>query len=212
MPVTVEREFKPNYFNPNDFTYFDPDAGAVVSHDGLRMLLAGDVMILSLQQALEGFADDASAEILYEIGFDWGQRHFANTDRFIFENYGFHPNVPDSPLSGYAFLCDRGTAASGWGRFFLIEENGLVYVHLHNSCYAMTVGRIGRPACHLYAGLFAGIFSAASETELACIEVMCYSMGADFCRFLLGSREQIDAAAFWLESGMTYESLSEAMK
>jgi uncharacterized protein len=212
MPVTVEREFQPNYFTPQDFVYYDAEAGQAYSHDGLRMIMVGEEMILSLQQALEEFAGDTSALILYQIGFDWGERHYKNTEKFILENYRLHKSIQEMPLSGYAFLCDRGQMASGWGRFFLVEEYGQVFVNLYYSCYAMTVGQIGRPACHIYAGIYAGIFSGASAMALACIEIICYSMGADYCRFLLGSQEAIDATSFWVESGMTYESILENIR
>ncbi len=212
MPVTVEREFQPNYFTPQEFVYFDAEAGLAVSHNGLRMIMVGEEMILALQQALEEFSGDTSALILYQIGLEWGKRHYTNTERFILENYQLHKSIQAMPLSGYAFLCDRGMMASGWGRFFLVEEYGQVFVNLYYSCYAMTVGQIGRPACHIYAGIFAGIFSGASAMDLACIEILCYSMGADYCRFLLGGQDSIDATSFWVESGMTYESVIENIR
>jgi hypothetical protein len=42
---------------------------------------------------------------------------------------------------------------------------------------------------------------------LSSTEIQCYSMGNDFCRFLIGSETRIKAAEFWLSSGATAQEI-----
>jgi hypothetical protein len=37
--------------------------------------------------------------------------------------------------------------------------------------------------------------------DLSSIEIQCYAMGEDHCRFLIGRDERVDAAEFWLNEG-----------
>jgi uncharacterized protein len=55
----------------------------------------------------------------------------------------------------------------------------------------------------LYAGLLAGVFTYIAKRDLSGIEVQCYAMGEDFCKFLIGSEKRINAAQFWLTEGAT---------
>nr|HPH29898.1 4-vinyl reductase [Pseudomonadota bacterium] len=43
--------------------------------------------------------------------------------------------------------------------------------------------------------------------ELSGIEIQCYSMGEDFCKFLIGSAKRINAAQFWVREGATAQEV-----
>ena len=53
----------------------------------------------------------------------------------------------------------------------------------------------------MYAGMFAGVFSVFSREEPDGIEVQCYAMGNDCCKFLIGSKSRVNAAEFWRREG-----------
>jgi uncharacterized protein len=61
----------------------------------------------------------------------------------------------------------------------------------------------------LYAGLLAGFFSAAFSKKLSGTEIQCYAMGNDFCRFLIGSSERIEAAEFWISTGANASEIAQ---
>ncbi len=208
MAVEVQRTYKEDYFNPDDFVYFDHDSGTAVTHNGLRVFLATEDWILALQRSAEEQIGRMSAHFFYQIGYEWGLRHYQNIERILLANHkGYYKSAHDISISGFIYWIDRCIMGSGWGHLELVEENSRIFINLYNSAYAMMVGRIGRPACHVWAGVFAGAFSSAAGIELACIEILCYSMGADLCRFLLDGKEAVDATAFWVESGMRYEDI-----
>jgi hypothetical protein len=60
---------------------------------------------------------------------------------------------------------------------------------------------VGKPVCHIYAGLLAGFFSRLVKKSLNCIEIQCYAMGETYCKFLIGKQDRIDAATFWQNEG-----------
>ncbi|WP_310486910.1 V4R domain-containing protein [Chamaesiphon sp. VAR_69_metabat_338] len=61
----------------------------------------------------------------------------------------------------------------------------------------------------MYSGILAGFFSVAFKQELCSTEIQCYAMGNDFCRFLVGSADRIQAAEFWISSGGTANEIAE---
>ncbi|MBL8794014.1 MAG: 4-vinyl reductase, partial [Planctomycetia bacterium] len=58
-----------------------------------------------------------------------------------------------------------------------------------------------------YAGMFASVFSVLAKRQLACIEIQCYSMGEDYCRFLISTDKRVNAAAFWRNEGATSKDI-----
>jgi hypothetical protein len=61
--------------------------------------------------------------------------------------------------------------------------------------------------CYFYAGLFAAVFSVLAKRRLAAIEIQCYAMGEDFCKFLVATDKRVNAAAFWKNEGATAKDI-----
>lgn len=80
------------------------------------------------------------------------------------------------------------------------------------SCLYLTIGDVGKPVCHIYAGLFAGFFTSLIKKDLGCIEIQCYAMGETFCKFLLGKKDRIDAASFWHNEGATARDIEKRLQ
>jgi predicted hydrocarbon binding protein len=106
--------------------------------------------------------------------------------RFVFETWWWPLTI-----EGYG----------GWKLDLSFRNKNLTVVELTNSAVAQSMALAGKPVCHLYAGLFAGAFSFYDKTERECIEVQCYSMGNDRCKFLIGDKKQVNAADFWRREG-----------
>jgi predicted hydrocarbon binding protein len=82
-----------------------------------------------------------------------------------------------------------------------LQSKGLTVIELRNSAVAQSMELAGKPVCHMYAGLFAGVFSFYDREERGCIEIQCYAMGNDVCKFLVGSQKQMNAVEFWSNEG-----------
>ena len=105
--------------------------------------------------------------------------------------------------------------AQGWGNWEVDlsqQKNGFTFINIFDSAVARTLGDIGKPVCHIYAGLFAGFFSSIVNKTLGCIEIQCYSMGETYCKFLLGKQDRIDAAAFWQNEGATARDIEKRLE
>jgi uncharacterized protein len=63
----------------------------------------------------------------------------------------------------------------------------------------------------MYAGLFAGVFSFLDKAERGGIEIQCYAMGNDVCKFLIGSQKQVNAVEFWRKEGANAKEILEKL-
>ena len=94
--------------------------------------------------------------------------------------------------------------AMGWGSWevdFTKNEQGIVLINVYDSAVAKSLGEVGKPVCYLYAGMFAGVLTHLSRRPLSGIEIQCYAMGANYCRFIVGAEKRVNAVEFWLEEG-----------
>jgi uncharacterized protein len=208
---TQSLEFRPempsikhNVYNREDFFRFTESKGAIHTRSGLRAFLATEDFIVGLQRGLEDEVGDASAAILYRCGFRWGLEDMKTFVPMIEREFG----RKQGEMSARFFLETWWwpLQAEGWGRWELDlgqRKQGMIFVELHDSAVARSLGEVGKPVCHIYAGLFAGVFTYLLRRDLSGIEVQCYAMGEDFCKFMVGSEKRIDAVQFWLKEGAT---------
>ena len=86
-----------------------------------------------------------------------------------------------------------------------------MFVDLFDSAVARSIGNVGKVVCHYYAGLFAAVFSHIARRELSGIEIQCYSMGEEYCKFLIGAAKRISAAQFWTREGATAQEIIQRL-
>lgn len=202
-----------NHFSRDDFFTFDRQKGNIVDWNGDRNVLVSEDFILGLQQGLEEEVGDASASLMYTIGMEWGKN-----DAAVFGQWYEQEYRKTLKQSNVLFLLETWwwpLTSQGWGRWEVDMEGrkqGFIFISLFDSAIARTLGDVGKPVCHLYAGLFAGFFTALVTRPLNCIEIQCYSMGESYCKFLLGSQERIDAAAFWLTEGASATEITQKLR
>lgn len=193
---------KHNYFSTDDYLRSKVSGTALeLGYEGVGMMASED-FIVGLQEGLESEVGEASAVVMYQCGLEWGKLDMRRFETKIEREYGrkmrqMHVNfILESwwwPLS-----------AAGWGSWNVDLTNikqGYVMVDLYDSAVAKSLERIGKPVCHLYAGMLAGSLSHLVQNNLSSIEIQCYAMGEDNCRFLIGGDERVDAAEFWLNEG-----------
>jgi uncharacterized protein len=216
------RQVSPDEVNPNSatrnavhysraqFFQFDMEQGKVVDYHRQRNLLVGEDFIVSLLKGLEHEVGEAAGWLCYQIGFEWGKQ-----DAVLFQSWFKEFYNLTLETSNLAFAMETWWwpyTAQGWGTWSPNLDNrasGFFYVDLFDSAVAKSLGYMGKPVCHLYSGILAGFFSVAFKQELCSTEIQCYAMGNDFCRFLVGSSDRIQAAEFWISSGAKANEIAE---
>jgi uncharacterized protein len=201
-PIPIPSTEEVCHYSRAQFFDFDMNQGTIEDYHHQRNLLAGEDFIVSLLKGLEHEVGEASGWLLYQIGVDWGKQ-----DAVLFQSWFKEFYNLTLETSNLAFAMETWWwpyTAQGWGTWspnLSARESGFFYVDLFDSAVAKSLGYMGKPVCHLYAGLLAGFFSVAFEQDLCSTEIQCYAMGNDFCRFLIGSTQRIQAAEFWIASG-----------
>lgn len=192
-----------NHYAPEKF-FIKNERGRLINRYDQRMMLVPEDFIVSYQLALEEEVGEAAAEILYRCGFEWGRADISGFLKRFAEEFGKPMTDAHSGMALETWWWPL--QASGWGTwsYDLTQlKDGLIFVDLYDSAVAKSIGNIGKVACHYYAGMFAAVFGVLSNNELSGIEIQCYSMGEDFCKFLIGASKRINAAQFWVREGAT---------
>jgi uncharacterized protein len=198
------------HYSRAKFFNFEMEQGQIRDYHHQRNLLVGEDFIVSLLKGLEHEVGEAAGWLCYQIGFEWGKQ-----DAVLFQSWFKEFYNLTIETSNLAFALETWWwpfTAQGWGTWspnLKDRESGFFYIDLYDSAVAKSLGYVGKPVCHLYSGLLAGFFSVAFAQELCSIEIQCYAMGNDFCRFLVGSEQRIQAAEFWIASGANANEIAE---
>jgi len=202
--VKGQQPARHNYFHDKDFFQHDNASGIVKNIYGQRIVRVSEDFITGLLGGLEEEVGDAAGEIMYKAGYQWG----------VEDMKSFSPRVAAEfevqfARMGMGMMLETWwwpLQIEGWGGWrydFRQGKNGLIFIDLFESAVAQTLGDVGKVMCYFYAGLFASAFTTLAKRELACIEIQCYSMGEDYCKFLISTSKRVNAAAFWRSEGAT---------
>jgi len=206
--MTGQQPYRHNHYTDESFYEHDQKTGIVRNIYGQRVLRVSEDFITGLLAGLEEEVGDAAGEIMYKCGYQWGledMKNFSERAAREFEialekmTTGFMLETWWWPLT-----------IEGWGTWrydFRQRKQGLIFIDLFESAVAQSLGDVGKVVCYFYAGLFAGAFTTLAKRELACIEIQCYSMGEDYCKFLISTTKRVNAAAFWRNEGATTEDI-----
>ncbi|MEO0802882.1 MAG: V4R domain-containing protein [Cyanobacteria bacterium J06642_2] len=203
---------KHSHYNLADFLAFDTDDGTISDWNESRTILTSEDFIVGLIEGLEEEVGSASAVVMYNIGCEWGKR-----DAKFFQTWYEREYERDIYQSNLKFLLEAWWwpfTSQGWGNWELDlseQKNGFMFVNIFDSAVARTLGDVGKPVCHIYAGLFSGFFTGFVKKSLSCIEIQCYAMGETYCKFLLGKQDRIDAATFWHNEGATARDIEKRL-
>ncbi len=203
--ILREKYPKRNYhYGLEDFFSFQTQTGTITDWNNCRNVLTSEDFIIGLIEGLEAEVGSAAGVVMYNIGQNWGKR-----DADFFEKWFLSEYEYDKPLNqlNLAYVLEAWWwpfTAQGWGNWEVDmseQKNGFMFVNIFDSAVARTLGDVGKPVCHIYAGLLAGFFGQLVKKNLNCIEIQCYAMGETYCKFLIGKQDRIDAATFWLNEG-----------
>jgi len=204
---------KHDHYSFDDFFHLQPDAGIVTDWNESRNIFTSEDFIIGLIEGLEEEVGNASAVVMYNIGYEWGMRDAKFFEQWFEKEYEKNIREANSMFMLEAWWWPFTT--QGWGNWEVDmsdQKNGFTFVSIFDSAVARTLGDVGKPVCHLYAGLFAGFFSELVKKPLSCIEIQCYSMGETYCKFLLGRQDRIDAATFWQNEGATARDIEKRLR
>ncbi len=200
-----------NYFTREEFFRRNPAEGMIHLRDGQRTAAVTEDFINGLHHGLEEDVGDASNLIMYKCGFEWGLQDMKRFNSRMRQEFG--GGKLDIWQMNPKFIFESWwwpLTVEGWGAWtldFSFKAKEVTFVEIRNSAVAYSMEKVGKPVCHLYAGLFAGVMSFYERAERQAIEVQCYAMGNDCCKFMIGPPKQVNAAEFWRQEGGTAEDI-----
>jgi len=202
-----------NYYTDDRFFQHDPQTGILRNVYGQRVVRVTEDFITGLLAGLEEEVGDAAGEIMYKAGYQWGVEDMKSFCPRAEQEFEVQFNK-----MGMGMMLETWwwpLQIEGWGGWrydFRQGKQGLIFIDLYESAVAKSLGNVGKVMCYFYAGLFAAVFTVLSKRELGCIEIQCYSMGEDFCKFLISSAKRVNAAAFWRSEGATSADIMKKVR
>lgn len=203
------------HYSLEDFFCFQGDTGKIIDWNQSRDILVTEDFIIGLIEGLEEEIGSASSVVMYNIGAEWGRRDAKFFKQWFKEEFGYEKGINQHILPYVLEAWWWSFTSQGWGNWDVDlsdQKNGFLFINIFDSAVARTLGDVGKPVCHIYAGLFAGFFSTLANKQLDCIEIHCYAMGETYCKFLLGKKETIDAATFWQNEGATAKDIQSQLQ
>lgn len=212
--LTGEQPYVHNHYTNDVYFRHDAQKGEIRNAYGQRVLQVPEDYIVSLSAALDDEVGSRSAsEIMYKCGQRWGNRDWAQFSERVVAEFEC-----DFAKLGMGMMLETWwwpLTMGGWGTWrydFTHGKQGLIFVDLFESAVARSLGDVGKVVCDFYAGLFSSTFSFLARRDLATIEIQCYGMGEDFCKFLIATDKRVDAASFWREEGATSRDIMKKIK
>jgi uncharacterized protein len=201
------------HYSFKDFFSFQTNTGTISDWNESRNILVSENFIIGLITGLEAEVGDASGVVMYNIGKEWGKEDAVFFRNWFLKEYGYE-SFNQLNLMYVLEAWWWPFISQGWGNWDVDmseQKNGFMFINIFDSAVARTLGDVGKPVCHIYAGLFAGFFSSLIKKDLGCIEIQCYAMGETYCKFLLGKKDRIDAASFWHNEGATAKDIEKKL-
>ena len=193
------------------------EEGAIRLSDERRTAALPVEFIRALHDGLLRELGENAHRTFYAAGYEWALQEMILLSRRLRGEMGNGGNLDvwqmDARLVLEAWWAQF--TAAGWGAWTLdltTQSTGITFVEVRNSATAakplaaVTSGR-GEPACHLYAGLFAGALSFFERAETHAVEIQCAALGHPSCRFVIGPGSQIDAVESWRRQGASAEEI-----
>lgn len=214
IPHLLKQKYpeKHPHFQFQDFFHFNAQQGTVVDWNEARNIFVTEDFIVGLIDGLEQEVGEASGLVMYTMGYQWGIKDAKFFQQWFEKEYKKNVREVNTLFMLEAWWWPF--IAQGWGNWEVDmseQKNGFMFINIFDSAVARSLGDVGKPVCHIYAGLFAGFFSEMVKKPLNCIEIQCYAMGETYCKFLLGRKEQVDAAVFWQNEGATARDIEKKM-
>lgn len=185
-----------------DFIRATPATGTLRLPDGQRAAVLPASFLPHLTAELTQPLGENTRHALYKFGYEWALQDMIRLSRQLGAEFGGGANL-DLWQMDAKFVLDRWwspLSSAGWGVWALDLSSltrGFAFVELRHSLVAAHAPGALQPACHLYAGLFAGALSFFERVERHAVEFQCAALGAPACRFAIGPGPQMDEVESW---------------
>ncbi|MFO0937375.1 MAG: V4R domain-containing protein [Gemmataceae bacterium] len=210
--VTGQQPYKHNHYTDDQFFKHDAKSGILTNVYGQRCLRASEDFVVACLGGLEDELGDAAGEIMYKCGYEWGMEDMSTYSPRVQAEFEIAMNKMAMGLLLETWWWPL--QVEGWGawNFDLRQgKQGLIFIDLYESAVAQSLGNVGKVVCYFYAGMFAAVFSSLARRALSCIEIQCYSMGEDHCKFLIATEKRVNAASFWRQEGATFKDIMKKL-
>jgi len=200
-------------FYENDYFSHNLPLGTLHNRAGTKMCYMPGELFVGIQRALEDETGPAWRLILKRCGEIWGARVAKRFEEELRQFYGRAPG--ELPMEEFARIVEAHFRYHGWGNLELEwdhAERGLITATLSNSGFAEMIGSCNAPIDALVSGLLAALIGRFAErSDIVCYETECVAMGADRCRFILGSEARLAKVPDWIEDGTDHETIIELL-
>lgn len=163
----------------------------------------------ALRGALFRDLGPSAATYLQDAGFAGGAALHAAFSEWLALNGAPAPAaIPATDFAHYATTFFRD---SGWGSLEMgTLDDAVATIDSADWSEADPLSGLEFPGCHITTGMLADFFGRVAGAPLAVMEVECRSMGADRCRFLLGSSDVMQRVYDLMADGTSYDAATTA--
>jgi predicted hydrocarbon binding protein len=164
--------------------------------------------LLALRAALFRDMGANAAAVLQEAGYTGGGGVFEAFARWLATHGAALPEA--LPAAEFGARAAEFFRDLGWGQFEVTPLDGAAAVDSSDWTEADPSQALDFPGCYFTAGVFAEFFGRLAGQPLAVMEVECRSMGAERCRFLIGTTETMQHVYDEIGRGVSYEDALHA--
>ncbi|HEX3867085.1 MAG TPA: V4R domain-containing protein [Gemmatimonadaceae bacterium] len=144
-----------------------------------------------------------AAALLQEAGYSGGEALYDAFGKWLAAR-GFGP--PESlPATSFASRATEFFRDAGWGSVELGSLDSVATLDSSDWAESDPAYPLEFPGCYYTSGVMADLMSRLAGEPLAVMEVECRSMGAERCRFLIGSGETIQRVYDEMGEGLSYQ-------
>ena len=158
--------------------------------------------LLALRAALFRDMGATAAAAMQEAGYAGGGAVFDAFARWL--QVQGAPSPEALPAAEFSARAAEFFRDLGWGPFEVASLDGAVAVDTSDWSEADPSHPLEFPGCYFTAGTFAEFFGRLAGQPLAVMEVECRSMGAERCRFLIGTAETMQHVYDEMGRGVSY--------
>jgi predicted hydrocarbon binding protein len=158
--------------------------------------------LTALRTALFRDMGPNAAAVLQEAGYAGGPALYDAFTRWLDAH---HLGAPESlPATEFGRLAGEFFREMGWGAFELGTLDSVATVDAAEWAESDPQYPLEFPGCYYTAGVLADFFGRLAGEPVAVMEVECRSMGAERCRWLVGSGETMQRVYDQMGQGVAY--------
>ena len=146
----------------------------------------------ALRAALFRDLGGTAATYLQDAGFSGAAPVYEAFSNWVKAHGGAGPEA--LALDDFAAAAGEFFTASGWGTIaFSVAESGVATIESSDWAEAVVGDGSEMSGCYFTTGVLADFFGRITDAPVSVMETECRSMGAERCKFLIGTPEKLQA-------------------